>query len=84
MKTSAYIIEIEQSEKETGRTMYNTRHELAKLITHKEQLENNRDKAIEIIDLITPELWNISNAMTYKLKDIKYILKGDSDENRNI
>lgn len=45
-----------------------------------EQLENNRDKAIEIIDLITPELWNISNAMTYKLKDIKYILKGDSDE----
>ena len=46
----------------------------------KKQLENNRDKAIEVIDLITPELWNISNAMTYKLKDIKYILKGDSDE----
>lgn len=45
-----------------------------------EQLENNRDKAIELIDLITPELWNISNAMTYKLKDIKYILKGDSDD----
>ena len=39
-------------------------------------LQNNRDKAIEVIDLITPELWNISNAMTYKLKDIKYILKG--------
>ena len=50
------------------------------LISHIKQLENNRDKAIEIIDLITPELWNISNVMTYKLKDIKYILKGDSDE----
>ena len=47
-----------------------------------EQLENNREKAIEVIDLITPELWNISNAMTYKLKDIKYILKGGSDEQR--
>jgi len=43
-------------------------------------LKNNRDKAIEVIDLITPELWNISNKMTYRLKDIKYILKGDSDE----
>lgn len=40
-KNSAYIIEIEQSEKETGRTMYNTRHELAKLITHKERLQSN-------------------------------------------
>ncbi len=50
------------------------------LLSYIEQLENNRDKAIEVIDLITPELWNISNAMTYKLKDIKYILKGDSDE----
>lgn len=50
------------------------------LLRQNKQLENNRDKAIEVIDLITPELWNISNAMTYKLKDIKYILKGDSDE----
>ena len=40
-KNSAYIIQIEQSEKETGRTMYNTRHELAKLITHKERLQSN-------------------------------------------
>ena len=51
------------------------------LLSYIEQLENNRDKAIEVIDLITPELWNISNAMTYKLKNIKYILKGGSDEN---
>ena len=50
------------------------------LLSYIEQLENNRDKAIELIDLITPELWNISNAMTYKLKDIKYILKGDNNE----
>lgn len=50
------------------------------ILSYIEQLENNRDKAIEVIDLITPELWNISNAMTYKLKDIKYILKGDSDD----
>ena len=46
------------------------------------KVSNTINKAIEIIDLITPELWNISNAMTYKLKDIKYILKGDSDESR--
>lgn len=55
--------------------------EIKLLLSYIEQLQNNRDKAIEVIDLITPELWNISNAMTYKLKDIKYILKGDSDEN---
>ena len=46
-KNSAYIIEIEQSEKETGRTMYNTRHELAKLITHKEKLQSNWNSLFE-------------------------------------
>lgn len=40
-------------------------------------LEKRIDKAIEVIDLITPELWNISNNMTYRLKDIKNILRGD-------
>lgn len=44
------------------------------------QLQERIDKAIEVIDLITPELWNISNKMTYRLKDIKYILKGDNNE----
>lgn len=54
--------------------------EYKKLYEENKRLQNNRDKAIEVIDLITPELWNISNKMTYRLKDIKYILKGDSDE----
>ena len=36
--------------------------------------------AIEAIDLIKPELWNISNAMTYKLIDIKNILEGEQDD----
>lgn len=49
-KNSAYIIEIEQSEKETGRTMYNTRHELAKLITHKERLQSNWNSLRELIE----------------------------------
>lgn len=69
---------IEQLEKEYNRSL----DKLRNLRVENEQLENNRDKAIEIIDLITPELWNISNAMTYKLKDIKYLLKGDSDDNK--
>lgn len=38
-------------------------------------LQSKIDKAIEVIDLITPELWNISNKMTYRLKDVKNILK---------
>lgn len=49
-KNSAYIIEIEQSEKETGRTMYNTRHELAKLITHKERLQSNWNSLRDCIE----------------------------------
>lgn len=40
-------------------------------------LQSKIDKAIEVIDLITPELWNISNKMTYRLKDVKNILKED-------
>ena len=38
-------------------------------------LQSKIDKAIEVIDLITPELWDISNKMTYRLKDVKNILK---------
>ena len=37
---------------------------------------NKVKKAIEVIDLVKPELWNISNKMTYKLLDIKNILLG--------
>lgn len=42
-----------------------------------DNLQFKINKAIEIIDLITPELWNISNKMTYRLKDVKNILKED-------
>ena len=47
------------------------------LATESNELQERIDKAIEIIDLIKPELWNISNAMTHKLIDIKNILKGE-------
>ena len=76
---------LKEFQEEKGENVYPDYDEIYKrydrLKEENKQLENNRDKAIEVIDLITPELWNISNAMTYKLKDIKYILKGDSDEN---
>lgn len=47
------------------------------ICNHINNLQFKIDKAIEIIDLITPELWNISNKMTYRLKDVKNILKED-------
>lgn len=59
---------------------YITRNNPRELLRTNADKQNKIDKAIEIIDLITPELWNISNKMTYRLKDIKYILKGGSDE----
>lgn len=42
----------------------------------KMDLQDRINKAIQIIELIKPELWNISNKMTYKLIDIENILKG--------
>ena len=84
-KNSAYIIEIEQSEKETGKTMYNTRHELAKLITHIEQLENNRDKAIEYVESHfifndkTGECYQTHTFDKDNVKKLYDILKGDSE-----
>lgn len=75
---------IEQLEKENEKTRMRNdmlRKDINSFIKdYKIDYKSRIDKAIEVIDLITPELWNISNAMTYKLKDIKYILKGDSDE----
>ena len=41
-------------------------------------LQTKIDKAIDMLDLIIPELWNISNAMTYKIKEVKKIL-GDKE-----
>jgi len=41
MKNSAYVIEIVQAEKETRRTMLNTRHKIATQITQITQLTSN-------------------------------------------
>ena len=41
-------------------------------------LQTKIDKALDMLDLIIPELWNISNAMTYKIKEVKKIL-GDKE-----
>lgn len=40
-------------------------------------LQQRIDKALDMIDLIIPELWNISNNMTYKLQDVRRTLRGD-------
>lgn len=45
----------------------------------KEDYKSRVENAVEIIDLMKPELWNISNKMTYKLIDIKNILQNGSD-----
>ena len=50
---------------------------IRKIESSNKNLQSKIDKAIEVIDLITPELWNINNKMTYRLKDIKNILKED-------
>lgn len=59
--------------------------ERLKLLKERYQLEKENyktriDKAIEVIDLVKPELWNISNKMTYRLLDIKNILLGVDKE----
>ena len=41
MKHSAYVIEIEQAEKETRRPMLNTRHKIATQIVQISQITNN-------------------------------------------
>ena len=38
------------------------------------------DKAIDMLNLIIPELWNINNHVTYKIQDVRRILQGKSDE----
>lgn len=44
------------------------------VLKHIWELEDKIDKAIDMLDLIIPELWNISNAMTYKIKEVKRVL----------
>lgn len=43
------------------------------------KLKNNRDKAIELLNELT-NLYDDNYTVSDKAKDIKYILKGDSDE----
>ena len=43
------------------------------------ELKDRINEAVEIIDLIKPELWNINNKMTYRLLDVKTALKGDKE-----
>jgi hypothetical protein len=47
MRNSAYVIEIEQAEKETRRSMLNTRHKIATQITQISQLTNNWNVLVE-------------------------------------
>ncbi len=42
--------------------------------------KTRNDKAVDMLNLIIPELWNISNAMTYKIQDVRRVLQGKSDE----
>lgn len=59
---------------------YPIEEELAEAYRREEDYKSRCEKAVEIIDLIKPELWNISNKMTYRLIDIEKVLNGRSDE----
>lgn len=59
---------------------YPIEEELAEAYRREEDYKSKIEKAVEIIDLIKPELWNISNKMTYRLIDIEKVLNGRSDE----
>ena len=54
---------------------------ISNLQQENDNYKSRAEKAIEIIDLMKPELWNISNKMTYKLIDIKNILQNGSEKN---
>ena len=42
-----------------------------------DDLKERINKAVDMLDLIVPELWNINNHMTYKVKDVRRVLKGE-------
>ena len=44
-----------------------------------QKVKDRNDKAIDMLDLIIPELWNINNNMTYKIKKVMNILKGNNE-----
>lgn len=72
-----YITNLQQAVKNTKETADDMLYELNE---ENEKLKSRIEKANEIIDLIKPELWNISNKMTYRLIDIKNALNGRSDK----
>lgn len=67
MKSSAYVIEIEQAEKETKRTMLNTRHKIATQITTINQLTNNWNELEEWLkSVVEYETLHKGNYMTVR------------------
>ena len=68
----SYIEQLEKRNKQLYEGFMATQEELTDYATKNEQLENNRDKAIEILS---------GSYCTYD--DVIKILKGDSDEFRN-
>ena len=60
--------------KKLGKGILELTNNYDKSLKKNEQLQQRIDKAIDMLDLIIPELWNISNAMTYKIKEVKRIL----------
>lgn len=61
MKNSAYVIEIEQAEKETRRTMLNTRHKIATQITQITQLTNQLQEARYLLACLNKKYNQLTN-----------------------
>lgn len=68
MKNSAYVIEIEQAEKETRRTMLNTRHKIATQITQITQLTNNWNELEDILKIKKARMLNEPDYSKYYLE----------------
>lgn len=64
-------------QKEHGRNVFPDYDEIYKRY---DNYKTRNDKAVDMLNLIIPELWNISNAMTYKIQDVRRVLQGKSDE----
>ena len=82
-----YITNLQQENKQlkeivnnlTTMTAHGDRKQIKNTAQYKLELaEQKIDKALDMLDLIIPELWNISNAMTYKIKEVRKIL-GDKE-----
>lgn len=78
----SYIEQLEKRNKQLYEGFMATQEELTDYATKNEQLENNRDKAIEYINIETQgcEENPLEGSWLYDLYLIRDILKGDSDE----